>query len=189
MKSVRPVYGRHLMKMQDLLREHVLGNGDLACYDKMPGRAYFVQEEAVQETNAPHRVMVPMKDVALMRRSPDDLLFALLQHVAELGAWVDYKGSFDSIRSYFAAQDLPLATLIQHPSLRLKGPDGVGILQWDRAPKDRFYCLTSADLLGRIPIRHAGRTTFDTQGTSVTMEQRGFLVYTPKGILTAFVDH
>lgn len=188
MKSARPVYGRSLMKMQEVLREHVLDSGDLACYEKRPGIAYFLQEEAVFESKSPHRVFVPMRDVALMRKSPDDLLFSLLQHVAELGAWVDYTGSFDSIRSYFAAQDLPLATIVKHPTLRLQVPDGVGLLEWERAPKERFYCLTSADLLGRIPIRYPGRVAYDALNAPVTMEQRGFVIITPGGILTAFVE-
>lgn len=175
------------MKMQDVLREHVLNFGDLACYDKSPGRAYILDDEIVFEIKASRRVLVPMRDVALMKTSPDDLLFALLQCVAELGSRVAYTGAFDSIRAYFTARDLPLATVVKHPILRLQLPDGVGVLEWEGAPKDRFYCLTSADLLGRTPVRFPG-TYAEGLDAPTSMEQRGFVILTPDGILTAFVE-
>jgi hypothetical protein len=129
-----------------------------------------------------------MAYVMELKNSPDELVFKLVRHIAELGTSVECEDKFDTIRAYFTSNKLPLSTVIKHPSLALDVPPTVKVIEHDGMLEGRFYCLTSPELLGRIPVRRSGTVIGDVENTPVVIEQRGFLIFNPKGILTAFVE-
>jgi hypothetical protein len=176
------------MTIQEVLLTDDLRAEGVPVYDKDPGRAYvidgacftepFRKEEArpvgehVVESTLPHRVHVPMAPITELQKSPDDLVFDLVRRVAELGNWVDYEGNFDNIRAYFTSVDFPWSTVVMHPTLGIQVPHDVKVIDHASMSPDRFYCLTVPEHLGRIPTQH---------------EQKGFLIFNPRGVLTAFV--
>lgn len=196
------------MKMQEVFLTEQLGYA-APIYDKDPGPAYVIdgpqfacpgresspKEEGVVEVTVPHRVHVPMALVVELKKSIEDLVFDLVRHVAELGNWVEYEDNFTNIRAYFDSVDLPLYAVVKHPSLGLEVPAGVLIIDHAAMLRERAYCLTAPELLGRLPVRHknseVGFDGNDEHGlirNAISLEQRGFLIFNPKGLLTVFVD-
>jgi len=177
------------MDLRGVLREDILEPGDMPLYDKAPDQpAYFIHDDAIIVSQSRHRVLVPMAEAATRKASVDTLVFGLIQTVGDLGVRVTYDGTFDRLLDHFRSHDLPLACLIRSPKLNVPAPGDVKTLEWEAAPKDRFYCLTQPEHLGCMPIRYPGMQVFDVKGEPVLIEQRGFLIFNPAGILTVAVE-
>jgi hypothetical protein len=201
------------MRMHEILLEDSIEEGDLPCYDKDPEvSAYVIDgpcfEVPFRNTNAPppsettvieikrhHRVHVPLASVQDLKEDLETLVFMLVREVAELGNHIHYDGSFSNLRSYFESVKLPLRWVIKSPSTKIDIPSDVEAIDYDAVAADRFYCLTSGELLGRIPVycrgSEVGVSGTDEHGLIIDPifeKRRGYFIFAPQGILTVLVE-
>lgn len=172
------------MKIRDLLLEDVL-NGAMPCYDKEPeGSAFVVGDDgtSILLVSKPVRVWVPMVEGL----DADVMTLTLVKITAEQGSTgIEWAGDFTAVRAHFDERDLPFHVLLKHPESPLPEPPPTGVVTLEdlAVEKDRFYCLTTPELLGRRPTR-PGMVVSGIQ----CPDTLGLLIFNPEGILTVFLE-
>ena len=173
------------MRIRDLLlQDDVTLDRMNPCYDRAPDETAFVigvEGDSILAVTKSLRVFVPMVEGL----DADTVTLALVKVAAEQGSTgIEWSGSFQPVQKHFNDQRLPFHVVLRHPeSPHLVPPPGVQTLESADVDKDRFYCLTTPELLGRRPTRPG----VAAHGVAC-LDEVGFLIFNPKGILTVFFE-